>query len=212
MDVTPEPMRSSDETSPASVAVAPPSAADLGRRVAALRRERGLTIAQLAASAGISSGLVSQIERGHGNPAYLTLMKLAHALGVPITGFFPDDLDTADRLIVRHDERRRLMSAEGGDISVDILTPSLHGNLLVGWIELPAGGQLPETDLNAITESSESIIVLSGVILVTVLGEEYRLVAGDAITFDPYRVRTIASGDDAPAVFVQVVAPHRAGN
>jgi transcriptional regulator with XRE-family HTH domain len=209
MDATPESTRSDDDVSHLSAPAEASSAVELGRRVSALRHERGLTIVQLASAAGISSGLVSQIERGHGNPAYLTLMKLAHALGSPVTAFFPDDLDPADRLIVRHDERRRLTSIEDDGVSVEIITPTIHGNLLAGWVEIPAGGQLPETALNAITERSESLIVMSGTLVVTVLGDEHRLTVGDTITFDPYRVRTIAASDDAPAAFVQVVVRNR---
>src|SRR5689334_12011317 len=40
----------------------------IGRRLRALRSDRGLTILELAAKAGVSSGNISQIERGNSNP------------------------------------------------------------------------------------------------------------------------------------------------
>nr|WP_237506630.1 helix-turn-helix transcriptional regulator [Streptomyces sp. SID8380] len=53
-----------------------------------MRARAGLTISALAAAAGVSQGLVSQIERGAGNPWYTTLIKLADALRVPVGAFF----------------------------------------------------------------------------------------------------------------------------
>src|SRR5689334_5399436 len=45
----------------------------LGERLRSLRTARGLTIIQLAELAGVSSGLISQIERGNSNPSIKTL-------------------------------------------------------------------------------------------------------------------------------------------
>ncbi len=58
--------------------------ADMGVRLRALRKERKLTTERLAETAGVSAGLISQIERGHGNPSFATLVQLAHGLQLPI--------------------------------------------------------------------------------------------------------------------------------
>jgi transcriptional regulator with XRE-family HTH domain len=63
----------------------------IGRRLRALRSERGMTILELAAKAGVSSGNVSQIERGASNPSINTLHKLRAALGVNLWAFLEDD-------------------------------------------------------------------------------------------------------------------------
>src|ERR687889_2892336 len=47
-----------------------------GALVVQLRREAGMSIASLAARADLSPGLLSQIERGQGNPSLTTLIKL----------------------------------------------------------------------------------------------------------------------------------------
>lgn len=53
-----------------------------GERIRAAREARGLTMADLARSAGISAGAVSRIERGERAPGSVTLRRLAQALGV----------------------------------------------------------------------------------------------------------------------------------
>lgn len=56
----------------------------VGSRVRALRQERGLSLAALAASAGIGKGSLSEIENGARNPTLGTLYALAGALATPL--------------------------------------------------------------------------------------------------------------------------------
>ncbi len=54
-----------------------------------LRKERGLTQAQLAVQAGLDPSSLSQIETGARRPNTRTLEKLAGVLGVEVAAFFP---------------------------------------------------------------------------------------------------------------------------
>lgn len=56
---------------------------DLGRRVRALREERGLSQERLARRAALSLRYLSQVESGRGNISVLRLFALARALTVP---------------------------------------------------------------------------------------------------------------------------------
>ncbi len=56
----------------------------LAGNVYALRKDRGLTQAQLAEAAGVRQPRIAEIERGDANPRLDTLAKLARALGVPV--------------------------------------------------------------------------------------------------------------------------------
>lgn len=62
----------------------------LGRRLAALRRRRGLTQEQLAERAGLSVCFVAQIERADRLPSLVSLARLAHALSVRICELLVD--------------------------------------------------------------------------------------------------------------------------
>jgi len=59
-------------------------AVDVGERLRATRRSRGLSVAALAAAAGIGKGSLSEIENGSRNATLGTLYALAGALGVPL--------------------------------------------------------------------------------------------------------------------------------
>ena len=53
----------------------------LGGAIRALRRERGLTLVQLAAATGLSQPFLSQLELGRSRPSMRSLFRIAAALG-----------------------------------------------------------------------------------------------------------------------------------
>lgn len=63
----------------------PPDYAALGREVARLRRERGLSLEGLAARSGVSRKSVVNVEQAHKAPDVRVLHGLAHGLGVPLS-------------------------------------------------------------------------------------------------------------------------------
>lgn len=60
----------------------------IGSEVRLYRTKIGLTIAELAKQAGLSSGMLSKIENGNTSPSLSTLQSLSKALNIPITAFF----------------------------------------------------------------------------------------------------------------------------
>jgi transcriptional regulator with XRE-family HTH domain len=56
--------------------------ATLGRNIRRVRRERGWSQARLATETGLSAGMITKLETGHGNPRVTTLAALARALSV----------------------------------------------------------------------------------------------------------------------------------
>lgn len=87
-----------------------PIAAKLGARIRELRMERGMSIATLAASAGLSKGHMSSVERGLVLINVNTLVTTARALGVPpfVLAMFPNE-DPLSAVI------EQVRSIEGGD-------------------------------------------------------------------------------------------------
>jgi transcriptional regulator with XRE-family HTH domain len=71
---------------PASAVLPPSTSVDVGRQLGSaarrVRESQGLTLTDVAASAGISAGMLSRLETGHVTPSLETLVALAGALGV----------------------------------------------------------------------------------------------------------------------------------
>ncbi|MBD3162494.1 MAG: helix-turn-helix domain-containing protein [Candidatus Eisenbacteria bacterium] len=54
----------------------------LGTRINEIRRERGMTLADLEETSGVTKGYLSQLERGIKSPSLETVEKVARGLGV----------------------------------------------------------------------------------------------------------------------------------
>ncbi len=151
----------------------------VGGLVQQLRRESQLSIAALAERSDLSAGLLSQIERGIGNPSFTTLIKLAQALDVPVGRFFGGE-ERAGAL-VRQEDRRRLLIGEH-NLVYELLTPHLHGRLGMIKAEIAAGWS--NETVPFAHEGEESITMLQGELVVCVSGSRYTLTEGDSLTYD----------------------------
>ncbi len=61
------------------------------QRIAQLRKERQMTLEQLAYRSGISKGGLSEIERNMKEPRAYTILKLCSGLGISMKEFFDFD-------------------------------------------------------------------------------------------------------------------------
>jgi transcriptional regulator with XRE-family HTH domain len=153
----------------------------VGSQVRVLRKMRSLTLEETGRRSGISTGLLSQIERGRANPSFNTLAQLAHALDVPIGRLF-HYADEKPPPVVRADERRSLDFHERqDDASHYLLTPTLEGSLEAVWVEAP-----PDYDTSGTPfahPGEEFGIVLEGRHEVYLDGVRHELGPGDSITY-----------------------------
>ncbi|WP_457551320.1 helix-turn-helix domain-containing protein [Desulfobacula sp.] len=78
----------------------------LGALLRPIRISRNLTIKDIAAKAGISSSLLSQIERNRISPSLDTLLQILKVYGVPPDKFFKDYATNSRVEIVRKDDRK----------------------------------------------------------------------------------------------------------
>ena len=76
----------------------------IGREVRSFRTKQGLTVAELARAADLSSGMLSKIENGLTSPSLATLRSLSKALHVPVTAFFRRYEEERDAVFLRAGE------------------------------------------------------------------------------------------------------------
>ncbi|MBI9048672.1 MAG: cupin domain-containing protein [Anaerolineaceae bacterium] len=85
---------------------------DVGRRLNALRLERGFSIRTLAAKSGLAVNTLSLIENGKTSPSVSTLHQLAIAMQIPITSFFEPPIEKEKVLFSKPDQRRKMQFNE----------------------------------------------------------------------------------------------------
>lgn len=159
------------------------------------------TIEELARRSNVSSGRISQIERGIANPSFETLWRLATALEVPIGSLFPED-GADQELVVRKNDRRRLEIPHDG-LVYEMLTPSRQGSLEILLLGIPSGydggARRP-----LIHRGEKFLHVQTGELLVNVGGRAWRLSPGDSITFDATEPHFVAN-DGVDTAHIQIV-------
>jgi transcriptional regulator with XRE-family HTH domain len=166
-----------------------------GALVLQLRREGGYSIATLAAMADLSPGLLSQIERGQGNPSLTTLIKLSQALNVPVGRFFGSPDESSG--LVRRQDRRRLQVAED-NLVYELLTPHMRGQLGVVRAQIAAGWDNEAAPF--LHAGEECVTIVRGELQVSVNGQQYLLQEGDSLTYDsalPHWYRNATEHDAA---------------
>src|SRR5690625_995696 len=184
--------------------------AALGAIVRRTRQRMGLSVEALAARSDLSAGLISQLERGRGNPSLQTLSRLASALGTQLVSL----LQSAQRRgepVVRADARTVLPDldpAPDGAPRPDrkLLTPDQNLPLQVIRTVMPPGFSNEDRPFRPL--GLESVHVLEGELLV-VLGEtRHALAAGDTITYECTQAHWWANPSDTDeVVIIGSVAP-----
>jgi transcriptional regulator with XRE-family HTH domain len=154
------------------------SDAALGGRIRAARSRRGLSVAELAGTAGVSKSLVSQIERGIAAPSIDTVRRLASALQVPVFSLFMQEPDNG--MVVRR-SARRVVRYPGSRATREVLSPTLSGRMVLLWVTFPPGedGREPVRHIG-----EESVVVLRGTLEVELGEQRVVLERGDSMTFD----------------------------
>ncbi len=177
----------------------------VGKRIRARRTSAGLTLEELAARAGVSTGALSQLERGVGNPSLGTLSQVAHALGTTL----PTLLDTAPTVspVVRRESRRRiaLHDADQEGATYELLTPDLARLLEVIWVETEPGNSTEKTPF--VHGGEEVGVVIEGVSEVHVGDETFLLRAGDAISYPSTTPHWFANPSGKRNKIIQIITP-----
>jgi transcriptional regulator with XRE-family HTH domain len=102
--------------------------ARVAQAIRARREQLGLTLRVLAARSGVSSSMISDIERGAKSPTILTLSALAEALAVPISALVDGTTSATTRLrVVRASERLAFIDPASG-ARRDNFGPALAGS------------------------------------------------------------------------------------
>jgi len=180
------------------------SQAAVGRDIRALRKSRGLTLAELALKVGRSIGWMSQAERGLSALSINDLRLIARALDAPISWFFAHEgVPEAERgYVVRAGSRRRIGSIEGG-LTEELLSPDLGGAFEVVHSVFEPGAELAEP---VVRPTEEAGYIVEGRFELEVGGRHFTLGAGDSfrVKGEPHRWRNPGPGR---TVIVWVIAP-----
>jgi transcriptional regulator with XRE-family HTH domain len=187
---------------------------DLDARITALgaalrveRQRQGLTVQALSERSGVSFGLISQLERGRGNPSFAALHRLASALALPLTKFLNGFED--DSMLVRAGEGRLLpvRPEERAQQRVrrEVLTPVTQTTLQMIRSTLPVGFTNEAHPYRHL--GTETVTVERGSLIVVHGQRRMELGVGDTATYGCSTPHWWANGSDEETVVLGVSTP-----
>lgn len=183
----------------------------LGALLRAIRNARHLTIKEVAGKAGVSSSLLSQIERNRISPSLDTLLQLLEVYGVSPNKFFKDYETQSKVEIIRKDDRK-IYRRKGFKYEKLCGESQAKGNHSFNafFLELAPGQERGDAEDGHL--GRELGIVIAGSARLVYGQEHYEIAAGDTVsffsqiphlirnsgeeTFQAYWVVTPADGED----------------
>ena len=157
---------------------------EIGAEVRKLRKDLDLTISELGAAAGISTGMLSKIENGSISPSLATLHSLSTALNIPISRLFGEREEQRDCSFVKagHGVRIERRGTKAGHL-YDLLGHSLGGPVGVEpYLITLKRDAVPYTDFRH--AGVEFIYMLTGKVRYRHADRSYVMEPGDALFFD----------------------------
>jgi transcriptional regulator with XRE-family HTH domain len=181
------------------------SCGELGAWVRGLRRERGLTLEELAERSGVSRAMISKVERGEKNPTLVVATKLAEGLEINLSRLLK--IEERREVVVQPRDRRMVMRDPKTGFERQLLSPAF-------------GGRGAEFVRNVIPEGSTSgefpphrkgveeyVAVEKGRLKAMLGSEEYLLEEGDALYFEAdVSHRFDNAGDDECSYYLVIVS------
>lgn len=178
----------------------------IGERLRSLRAERSLTILELAAKAGVSAGMISQIERNNSNPSVKTLQRLCAAFDLNLWELFegPEQRSKADvpPFVRRKSQRPRIVLGETRLVK-ELLSPRHDENLRFMFITMPPRSFSEEVLIGA---GQKAGYVVTGVVDLTVGEHSTVMKEGDSFQFNSEEPHLIANNSDQEAKLLWIIS------
>ncbi len=157
----------------------------ISNKIKGIRKEKGITIQEVADRAGVSKGLISQIENNRTIPSLLVLINIINALNVDLNEFFKDfnsELDSGP-IVVRKKDSYSPFEKESaiGFHYKRIFTSAMDSATMdIVLLELLPDAQRPMVE----TEAYEYKYIISGQVEYLFSDQTIRLEEGDSFFFN----------------------------
>ncbi|ANS63716.1 transcriptional regulatory protein [Streptomyces lincolnensis] len=175
----------------------------LARNVKHWRAVRGFTLDVLAARAGVSRGMLIQIEQARTNPSIGTIVKIGDALGISVTTLLDYEQGPKVR-VVPADRAVRLWHTDAGSYNRLLAGAEAPGPLeLWDWYLMPGESSSSEPHPMG---TIELVHVTEGELTLTVDGAEHLVPAGASATFEANSPHTYGNQGTEPMRMVMAVS------
>lgn len=176
---------------------------DLGSTIRRIRKEKMLTLKDVAHMTNLTESLLSQIENNKAQPSITSLMAISKVLNTPIAYFFDQDDSHAGSPVLRSSERPVVHTKSG--ITYYLLSQNVEETQIeMLYAEYEKGAS---TEVMHTHSGYECGIVLEGKLEVKLNEDRYILNRGDSITIPSSQPHDIANIYDGVTTAIWVNNP-----
>lgn len=151
----------------------------IGSKISGYRKQKNMSISELADATKLSASMLSQIERDLANPSINTLKLISKALNIPIYRFFIESKDKED-FILKQKDRKKIIFPKNNGFTYELLTPNkVNSNIELIMMKLTKGSS--SSDIPMSHKGDEVALVMEGKVKLFILNETYILNKGDSV-------------------------------
>lgn len=201
---TPTLRRRAARATPTGPPAATPIEQTIARRVAALRREVGLTLREFGQKTGLSDAYLSRVENGRTALTIASLARIAEVFATPLTSFLEEEEQPHALVLHRAGTGRQVRFRGRSGTLVSLLADEKHGKLMEPLIVdvASAPGKVPLRS----HPGEEFNYVIEGRCRLLFGREDHVLNAGDAVYFDATIDHALHAIEGEPCRILAVVS------
>lgn len=170
----------------------------IGPKVRALRKQAGLSLQQLAEQSNVSAAAIHKIEQSGMVPTITTLLKIAGALGRPVSYFVDESDASSDPTVFTPAELDRpIYTSHAGIDLAGVSGP--YGRFQLAGARATIVPGATSGDVMLEHPGEELVHVLDGELEFQVGARVYRLGPGDSLHFRTVQQHSWRNPTDAPA-------------
>lgn len=175
-----------DKSQPAAP-TADATVASIGQRIRDFRLQRAMTLQVLSQRTGLSSSMLSLVERGRTSPSVGSLVAISSALGIHMSDLFADDSPQRQEPVIRKKDQPVFAASDGVQRRIVRIDDGRGIELVINDYE-PGTGSGGEATRHG---GHEYGVLLDGSLTVELDGEVHELKPGDSISYAssiPHRI------------------------
>jgi transcriptional regulator with XRE-family HTH domain len=154
----------------------------IGLKVFSLRKRMGLSLQQLGERSDVSAAAIHKIEQGGMVPTITTLLKIAGALGRPVSYFVEEDVGHDDVAVLTPPSEDRPVFTSHKGITLNSISGPYGRFLLAGARATVAAGA--NSGRKPMQHPGEELVyVTDGLLEFTVTGQSYQVAVGSTLHF-----------------------------
>jgi len=179
----------------------------MGKRIKRIRESLGFQMKELSVNIGVTSSLISQIEKGKAFPSIVTLKKIAEALHTTVGELIGENENQITHPLLKASERRFAKKNTNGTSSY-LLSYHFPSKQIEPYLIQFGKDSNSKGIMTSNFPGQEFCFVLKGIFEVTIEENSYNLKEGDGFYFNSNKSHLFKNISDDNAELLWIITPN----